>query len=177
MRKRHLGLTLIVLCAALAATGAGAATVQQTHLPLVVRPADPSAIPPVDRALELEVLRLLNERRVANGLPPLAEHSALTQAARRHANDMAASGNFSHTGTDGSSPEQRVRAAAYPGAYAGEILAFSSGYPNKAEIAVQLWMNSPPHRAIVLSPDATEFGAGYATGPAGDYWAVDFGRR
>jgi len=41
------------------------------------------------------------------------------------------------------------------------------------------WMNSPVHRAAILSPDVTEAGAVklYAPGsPWGFYWVVDFAR-
>jgi uncharacterized protein YkwD len=59
------------------------------YLP-VVAGAVSEKYPADDRSYELEILRLINAERAAVGLPPLLEHAALTQAARRHAEDMAA---------------------------------------------------------------------------------------
>ena len=134
------------------------------YLPLVVRP-NPlfDRYPPVNRQWELEFIRLLNEERARHGLHPLREHPLLTLAARRHAydvgiNQMSKGPEYcSHTGTDGTRAWHRMEWAGYPGHFEGE--AISCGKHDVAS-AVQGLLNSPPHRAILLSPISVEIGVG-----------------
>ena len=130
------------------------------YLPLVVRP---EPYPPVNRQWELEFIRLLNEERVRHGLHPLREHPLLTLAARRHAydvgiNQMSRGPEYcSHTGTDGTWPWHRMEWAGYPGRYDGE--AIHCGTHDVAS-AVRSLLESPPHRAFLLSPIPVEVGVG-----------------
>ena len=106
-----------------------------------------------------------NEERVRHGLHPLREHPLLTLAARRHAYDLGINkvprgdcGNGNgHTGTDGTEPWHRAEWAGYPGHFEGE--AISCGKHDVAS-AVQGLLNSPPHRAFLLSPIPVEIGVG-----------------
>ena len=68
-------------------------------LPMVISTEHYSA---TNRAFELEALRLINVERVNAGVAPLTQSAVLTQAARRHASDLAAHDILSHVGTDGS---------------------------------------------------------------------------
>ena len=54
----------------------------------------------------------------------------------------------------------------------------AAGYPT-AEDVVSGWMNSPGHRANILSPKYTEVGVGVVNGEGkfGTYWAEEFGAR
>jgi len=130
------------------------------YLPLVVRP---EPYPPVNRQWELEFIRLLNEERARHGLHPLREHPLLTLAARRHAydvgiNQMSRGPEYcSHTGTDGTWPWHRMEWAGYPGRYDGE--AIHCGTHDVAS-AVRSLLESPPHRAFLLSPIPVEVGVG-----------------
>ena len=139
--------------------GADAAAFR-AYLPLVVRP---EPYPPVNRQWELEFIRLLNEERVRHGLHPLREHPLLTLAARRHAydvgiNQMSRGPEYcSHTGTDGTWPWHRMEWAGYPGRYDGE--AIHCGTHDVAS-AVRSLLESPPHRAFLLSPIPVEVGVG-----------------
>ena len=47
-----------------------------------------------------QVLSRINALRVQNGLIPLALNDALDTAAQAHSNDMAATGNVDHAGSD-----------------------------------------------------------------------------
>ena len=130
------------------------------YLPLVVRP-DP--YPPVNRQWELEFIRLLNEERARRGLRTLVEHPLLTLAARRHAYDVGINQvpkgpeHCSHTGTDGTSPLDRLAWAGYPGRFGGEAIHCGTHevYP-----ALQWLLGSPGHRNILLNPDLVEVGVG-----------------
>lgn len=188
----YLSFTSVTLALLLlvAGTGSGIATplpaqpeptTVWVYLPLLVRvPAptpSPTPTPSGDVSVEAELLALINAERTSRGLPPLVQASELTQAARRHSQDMANNNFFSHTGSDGSTAGERISDAGYNWWTYGEIIA--AGYPD-AESAVAGWMNSPGHRAIILSEAYTEFGAGYATNPSSNYtryYTVDFGTR
>jgi hypothetical protein len=130
------------------------------YLPLVVRP---EPYPPVNRAWELEFIRLLNEERARQGLHPLREHPLLTLAARRHAydvgiNQMPRGPEYcSHTGTDGTEPWHRMEWAGYPGRFEGEAVSCGK---HEVQYALQGLLNSPRHRAILLSPIPVEIGVG-----------------
>jgi uncharacterized protein YkwD len=140
------------------------------YLPLVVRP---EPYPPVNRAWELEFIRLLNEERARHGLHPLREHPLLTLAARRHAYDLGINkvprgdcgGGRGHTGTDGTWPWHRMEWAGYPGRYDGEAVSCGA---HEVQYALQGLLNSPPHRAFLLSPIPVEIGVG--AHPVLDQW-------
>lgn len=156
------------------------------YLPFVAKQPIPTAtptptattIPPDDIANEQSIANLLNQQRNSNGLPSLALVSELTQAARRHSRDMADNNFTGHTGSDGSNGGQRMREAGYNWTTWGEIIGW--GFGGDTESMVNWWMNSPSHRAIILSGSFTDFGVGYARNPNSDwghYWTVNFGRR
>lgn len=87
---------------------------------------------------------------------------------------MACNKYFSHTGLNGSSPGDRISAAGYSwSSYAENIAA---GYGSPADV-VAGWMDSPGHRANILSTNVTEIGIGYvyvASSPYGVYWTAVF---
>ena len=82
----------------------------------------------------------------------IGEDARLTAAAQRHANDMLTNTNYSHTGSDGSSPRARIAEAGYGGAGStGEIVYWGTGSASSASAALAFWMNSSGHRAIILN--------------------------
>ena len=140
--------------------GANAVATNVIHLPLVIRP---EPYPPVNRQWELEFIRLLNEERARHGLHPLREHPLLTLAARRHAydvgiNQMSKGPEYcSHDGTDGTKQWERVWQTGYPGRFEGEAISCGK---HEVYYAVQGLLNSPEHRAFLLSPIPVEVGVG-----------------
>ncbi|WP_171166646.1 CAP domain-containing protein [Streptomyces sp. I05A-00742] len=120
-----------------------------------------------------EVLALTNARRAAAGLRPLSDDARLAAAAQAHSGDMAARGYHSHTSPDGRQPWDRAVAAGSTHRSTGENIA--CGQRSPAEV-VEGWMNSPGHRANILTPGFTHLGVGFAGGgPAGTYWTQLFG--
>ncbi|MGK5639426.1 CAP domain-containing protein [Streptomyces sp. URMC 126] len=120
-----------------------------------------------------DVLALTNVHRTAAGLRPLDGDPRLTAAAQAHSADMAARGYHSHTAPDGGRPWDRAVAAGCVHRSIGENIA--CGQRSPAEV-VEGWMNSPGHRANILTPDFTHLGVGFAGGgPAGTYWTQLFG--
>jgi uncharacterized protein YkwD len=112
-------------------------------------------------SLEASVMQQINVFRVSHGLSALQLSPELTLAARSHSASMAAKGYFSHDSADGSQFWQRLRHfyPYVPGhAWAvGENLLWSS--PDiDAPGALNLWLDSPPHRAILMDPKWRQLG-------------------
>jgi uncharacterized protein YkwD len=136
----------------------------------------PSARAQIDPAVATnEVLALMNQERASRGVAPLARHCDLDQAAVRHANDMALNNFTSHTGSDGSTFDQRVKDTGYPYPTAENI----AWYWRSPQEAVASWMSSSlGHREAILNPNSKDVGIAYAYGPNsnfGNYWVVAFG--
>jgi len=121
---------------------------------------------------ENQVVVLINQERTNRGLPALGQNSSLQQAARRHSEDMACNDIFSHTGSDGSTLSSRLLEAGYSYSWAAENIAASSSSSFSASAVVSMWMNSPGHKANILSENVTQVGAGFRY--AGDSAAHDF---
>ena len=125
---------------------------------------------------ELSFLTLINNYRAANGLPALTMSNSLYNASEGHSYDMATANYFSHTGSDGSSPWDRIRAAGYTyNTYLGENIA--AGYVDAGSV-FEAWRNSPGHNANMLDANYHAIGVGrvYGAGSTyGWYWTTDFG--
>lgn len=93
-------------------------------------------------------LAAVNGHRRDAGLGALSVNPRLARAARAHACDMARSGVRSHTGSDGSSVSDRIRAQGYRFCTAAENIAWRQAGLRQA---VGSWWNSPPHRANILN--------------------------
>ena len=126
-----------------------------------------------------QVVDLTNIERAKEGLQPLKLNDRLLDAAQDHSNDMARNDFFNHTGADGLTVGDRVRASGYQYSTAGENIA--AGQTTAAQV-VEGWMNSPGHRANILNPNYTEIGVGYEylqndTGSVNHnhYWTQVFG--
>ena len=168
---------ILLLLAINPSTHARADTSSSVYLPLVTNGLAPVAVTcaAVNREYEREVMRLLNVERAKVGLSGLAEDRSLTMAARCHSLDMATLDFLSHTGSNGSTAPERLLREGYTATYVGEIV--GSGYITPQD-EVNGWMGSSLHRAILLLPTVTEFGAGYGYNPAleqASRWTVDFG--
>jgi uncharacterized protein YkwD len=124
------------------------------------------------------VLDQINATRAANGCGPVAPNPQLTASAARHANDMLASGVQAHTGSDGSSVVQRVTDAGYTSFEdLGEIVFWANGPGGSPAAAVNWWMNSPGHRAVITDCGMTD--AGFSAVRSGSMLTVtgDFAKR
>lgn len=127
-------------------------------------------MPLIPTALQNFMLGLINEARAAAGLRALALDAELTTAAQGHAQWMVDADVFSHTGQGGSTPAQRGTTAGYQWTRYGENVAYIAGNTavvlNETDVR-QLHtnlMNSPGHRANILSAAFTQVGIGLAQG-------------
>ncbi len=133
-----------------------------------------------------EVIDRTNLERTKAGLQPLTPNSLLAQAAQAHVDDMDASNKYlAHTGSNGSSPVDRIKSTGYKAAWVdlghGSLRTISSenaaaGYTSPAEV-VQAWMNSEGHRAAIMDPATKEIGVGfdYDNETGTTYWLQNFG--
>ena len=126
------------------------------------------------RAAELHALDLTNAQRTRRGLVKLRLDARLSELARDRAQYMAQSGQFSHTQSNGTDVFDMIDSANITWYAAGEIIAWNTAGPldYSAEFAVDGWMGSPSHKAIVLSSLYNYVGFGLAIAPDGTrYWA------
>jgi uncharacterized protein YkwD len=159
--------------------------VEASQLWLVMAAPFAPAVRLSERSAGQRVLELVNQARAIprycgrsafGAAPPLRWNESLAQASRLHAEDMAQRNYFSHRGSDGSSPGQRIERAGYRYRAMGENLAGGQLQP---EDAVAGWIKSPEHCANLMNPAFTEMGSAYAVDPGsemGVYWAQAFGR-
>lgn len=105
------------------------------------------------------LLSATNAQRSAYGVSTLTINSKLNSAAQAKANDMVNRDYWSHQTPDGQQPWVFIINAGYQYLAAGENLAYGFSTSNGA---VTGWMNSPSHKANLLSTSFTEVGFGYA---------------
>jgi uncharacterized protein YkwD len=140
------------------------------------------------RALVRATLCQLNAERARHGLRSLRLNRRLSTAAQRHSRAMARRHFFSHDSLNGSSFLDRIRSTGYlRGAHSwtvGENIAYGSGSLSTPRAIGRAWMNSPGHRANILSSSFHAVGIGIAAGTptgrggsGGATYTTDFGRR
>mgnify|MGYP000577800930 CR=1 FL=1 len=111
-------------------------------------------------SMEEKMLEMINNERTKRGLKPLKADPELMMVARAHSNDMFVRGYFAHNNPDGKTPFDRMKDAHVSFLVAGENLALAQ----TLEIAHTGLMNSPGHRANILSPDFGRIGIGILDG-------------
>lgn len=144
----------------------------QVANPNLIYPGQVLTIPQQDTTVssrESEVIRLVNEIRVKNGLNPLRANWELSRVARYKSQDMADNRYFSHTSPTYGSPFQMINAFGLSFQTAGENIAYGQA---SAQAVVDSWMNSSGHRANILNASYTQIGVGYAAN--GRYWTQMF---
>jgi uncharacterized protein YkwD len=138
------------------------------------------------RTVVRATLCTLNAERARHGLPRLKLNKKLSRAARRHARDMVRRDYFAHDSLGGGTFVDRIRNTGYMrGARSwsvGENLAWGSHERAAPRAITSMWMDSPGHRANILSASFREVGIGFAlgapgaSGPAATY-ATEFGTK
>lgn len=143
----------------------------------ITREAEPKAAAPAARAMsaaaevgrtptadEMQLLAFTNQARAIAGLAPLTWNVNLAAAAQEHSDDLAAHGGNCpslHDSCDGTAWSKRV------GRYYPCWVALAENAAEGLSSAQSLhdgWMASSGHRANILSPFVTEFGAAIALG-------------
>jgi uncharacterized YkwD family protein len=104
------------------------------------------------------MVTLVNQARAQAGLRPLNSNNSLSGVAALKASDIAAKNYFSHNSPTYGSPFDMMKKYGISYLYAGENLALNQNV-QAAETAL---MNSPDHKANILSPNFTDIGIGIA---------------
>ena len=144
----------------------------QVSNPDLIYPGQILTIPEEDAAVtqyEQEVIRLVNEIRVQNGLSALTYNWELSRVARYKSQDMVDNRYLSHTSPTHRTPFQMIRSFGLSYRSAGENIAYGQRTP---QAVVNAWMNSSGHRANILSSSYTQIGVGYVAN--GHYWTQMF---
>jgi uncharacterized protein YkwD len=134
--------------------------------------ATPGPSAKVERRVSLEaaVVRELNNVRVSRGLEPLRSSPSLRTAARGHSRSMLSYGFFGHDSADGTTFSDRIRRHYTNRGWrtwsVGEALLASMGTAVDGKAIVDAWLESPPHREIVLSPTFRDAGIGALYAPS-----------
>ncbi len=125
---------------------------------------------------------LVNWARAQDRRGRLVQRPRLHLAAERKGERVASCGQFSHTPC-GAAVTSDVRAAGYRYRTFGENLFVGTWGRYSARDVVNAWLQSPPHRANMLSPRFRDLGAApvRASGLLGDgdvvVWTATFGAR
>ena len=122
--------------------------------------------------LERSLMDEINEVRVAHGIRALTANERLLEVARAHSETMLAGGFLGHEGPDGSLPADRVRAAGIDFRLVGENVARSLRPLGAVHGVVDEWMDSPGHRANILTPDFRQTGVGAAVAHDGSIYVT-----
>lgn len=168
----YVAAALLVSACGSSSPSAGPDAPSPTPIPTPVPAPAPVPAPSVVTRL----VELTNAERAQAGLDTLGANTRLMQAAQIQADQLARVDRLDHVLPEAMypRPEDRLAAAGYAWQTFGENLAF--GYAD-APRAVEGWMQSPEHRANILSANYTEIGTGYALNAAGrPYYVQVFGR-
>ncbi|MDH5530904.1 MAG: CAP domain-containing protein [Paracoccaceae bacterium] len=119
-----------------------------------------------------ELARLINEFRAKNGVNKLALAPSLMAAAQGHACSLVKTNQFTHNGNGG--PKSRMKRAGCRAKKTGENIAMGFSSPAKT---MSLWLDSPPHRRILLMRGMSVMGLGVADAlpgqGGGPRWVLD----
>ncbi len=138
----------------------------------LIYPGQVLNIPTVDSSVtefENEVIRLVNEIRVKNGLHTLTADWELSRVARYKSQDMKDNKYFAHNSPTYGTPYQMMKSFGITYRSAGENIA--QGY-STPQAVVNGWMNSAGHRKNILNSSFTRIGVGYVK--SGNYWTQMF---
>jgi uncharacterized YkwD family protein/spore coat assembly protein SafA len=111
------------------------------------------------KSIEDEIVRLVNVERAKNGLAPLTSNWQAARVARIKSQDMIDNNYFSHISPSYGSPFKMMESFGLRFSAAAENIAYGQ---QSAQEAVNSWMNSPGHRANILSKSYTQIGVGVA---------------
>lgn len=142
-------------------------------------PAKKKEVKSAGTSVTKEVFDLVNAERKKKGLSPYTYNSILENSAEDYAVHMEDDTCFSHTAC-GSTLKERMHESGYyqPKSQRSCKCSLSYSYGENiargqttAEKVMRDWMNSPSHKAAILSKKFKEIGIG----KSGNYWVQHFG--
>ena len=138
---------------------------------------------------EALLITLINQQRAKHHLAPVKLNTCLMDASRAHSAEMAAKTYFTHNSRNGESFFRRLQRYGYKRTgyhlwMVGEDIAWGTGLLSSPVAIVDSWMKSPPHRAVILTPQFREIGVGTALAAKTwkklsnvTFFTLDMGRR
>jgi uncharacterized protein YkwD len=106
----------------------------------------------------VRMIERVNEVRQAHGLSALKRAPALQRGSKAHSRTLLAAGSLWHASLSS-------EVARY--GQAGEVLAMHSGARAAIGWTIRAWLNSAPHRSVLLSSSFRRAGAGRSSGSFG----------
>jgi uncharacterized protein YkwD len=139
----------------------------------VAAPAPASAARVAEKASFADaVVKRVNVERKRAGVRPLRRSAALTTVAGWHTLELSRLGRLDHASADGTPMSSRIRTAVRA-QQVGETLAWLPPATVTPALAVSSWMQSPSHRASLLSPAFSRVGVARQPAAAGTFVAAD----
>jgi uncharacterized protein YkwD len=198
--RRHPGVPLVVALvlvlgafAAIAVDAAGspAAGIHASASAVTCAGEDSSPNGHNDALIDSATLCLMNEIRAARHLPALRFSASLRRIASGQARDMVRGHYFGDQSISGQSPLSRILASSYVAhqaklhLHAAQNIGWGTGHTATPAGIVKAWMESPPHRAIILTASYRDAGVGVSpsvpSGFSGQWhggtYAAEFGTR
>jgi uncharacterized protein YkwD len=139
--------------------------------------------------IDAATLCLVNRVRAAKRMLPLRLSNPLQSVAAGQTRDMVRGDYFGDRSLSGQTPMQRILATTYPAhaqcVRAAQNIGWATGPLATPAGMVQAWMQSPPHRAIILTPTFHDIGVGVtpaapsalSRGLAGATYTLEFAQR
>ena len=119
------------------------------------------------RAMEQEIIRLVNQERANRGISQLNENWEVSRVARIKSQDMIDNNYFSHNSPIYGSPFKMLTDFGIRYTQAAENIA--SGQQTAQQV-MNSWMNSSGHRANILNSNFNQIGVGIARRNSGPYY-------
>jgi uncharacterized protein YkwD len=132
------------------------------------------ALPMIARANSPEraMLEKVNAYRAAHGVPKVRFSGSLARSASSYSRHMMRAGYFGHASRIHASRSYRTL---------GEIIEMHRGLRARVNVAFRSWVNSPPHRSVMLMRQFKFAGAGFTSGRfhgrRDTIWTMHFGRH
>jgi len=125
------------------------------------------------------LLKAINTVRKENGLYPYIEDPILGKKAQKYAQYMLDNDYYAHTDKEGRNPTARAREMGFDNGVVSEAI---NGLTDVIDEVIKSWMNSPGHRALLLSKELKYIGGGFYSSEYNNkgkyspmcYWVLDF---
>lgn len=108
---------------------------------------------------ELNIYRLINEKRRANGIAELKVEPRLVEVAKARAKDMSVLGYYAHQSPDGKYYYDLLDTD-YNNVFSCENLELE--FSQDSHLFIDRWMNSGKHRNCMLAPNTSDIGLAVA---------------
>ncbi|MGN0656986.1 MAG: chitobiase/beta-hexosaminidase C-terminal domain-containing protein [Ruminiclostridium sp.] len=125
----------------------------------------------------MTMLAETNKMREENGLEPLEIDYSLCAAAEKRADEISADYSIKHNRPNGDKYYTVFAEVGFSYSFAAENIGYTKSKTVSAAKIVALWMDSPVHRANILSEKASYIGLGWEERNGVYYWVQLFGEK